>query len=262
MTRAQLLLQNNSTPANLLGSQFKDNLDKAVSAAQKSVQINPLDFGNYRAFGKIYEFLVPLNATGAVNAAISQYNEAIKRSPQNAVLWRDKALVYAADAVARKDVSALKNAEDALLRAIELKSDYTDAHFLLAQIFDTEGNASEAIKRSEAAAFLSPSDIGSLFQLGLLYYKSNRLDDARAVLQKAVSINDNYSNARYFIGLIDDRQNKKADAIAQFKKIAVLNPDNGEVKKILGNLKAGKSALSGIVPPEVAPEKRNTPPVQ
>jgi len=260
MINAQLLLQNNSTTRELLGSQFKDMLDKAVTEAQKAVAINPLDYGNYRVLGKIYEFLVPLNAAGSVDMAILQYDEAIKHSPKNPMLYHDKALVYMSDATTRGDFSGLKKAEEALLKAVELKPDYTAAHFLLAQIFDAAGNQNEAIRRSEAAALLAPNDIGSLFQLGLLYYKNSRLEDARMVLERAVSINNNYSNARYFLGLVYDRQKKTNDAIGQFEKIAELNPGNEEIKKILANLRSGKGALSGIAPP--APDKRNEPPVK
>jgi len=259
--RAQFLLQNNAVPRDLLGSQFKDMLDKAISASQQALSKNPMDYQNYRIFGKIYESLVPLNTPGALDAAIAQYDEAIKHAPTNPLLWNDKATTYVSDATTRRDLLMLKKAEEALQKATELKPDYTEAYFLLAQVFDAEGNSAEAIKRSEAAALLGPDNIGSLFQLGLLYYKDNRVDDARIIFERAVSINENYSNARYFLGLIYDRQNRKSDAIAQFEKILGLNPGNGEVINILSNLKAGKSALAGIVPPEAAPEKRSQPPV-
>lgn len=259
--KAQLLLRDNSTPRDLLGSQFKDVLDKAVKSAQDAISKNPMDFENYRALGKVYEFLIPLNTPGALDAALKQYDEAIAHAPQNPLLWNDKGSVYVADATTRKDFSQLKKAEEALQKATDLKPDFTEAHFLLAQVFDAEGNPTEAIKRSEAAALLAQNDIGSLFQLGLLYYKANRLDDSRIVFERAISINDNYSNARYFLGLIYDRQNRKADAITQFEKIVALNPGSAEALQILNNLKAGKSALSSIVPPAPAPEKRNQPPV-
>ena len=259
--KAQLLLQDNSTPRDLLGSQFKEMLDKAVSAAQSAISANPLDFGNYRVLGKVYEFLVPLNAAGSVEAAVTQYDEAIKHAPKNPQSYHDKALVYMSDATTRKDFSVLKKAEEALLKAVDLKPDYTAAHFLLAQIYDAEGNQDEAIRRSEAAALLAPNDIGSLFQLGLLYYKNNRLEDSRLIFERAISINDNYSNARYFLGLVYDRQKRNADAVSQFEKISALNPGNEEVKRILANLRGGKPALSGIAPPEEAPDKRNEPPI-
>ncbi len=69
-------------------------------------------------------------------------------------------------------------------------------------------------------------------------------------------MNENYSNARYFLGLIYDKEGKENKAIEQFGKIEELNPDNEEVKKILANLKAGKPALEGITPAQPPIEEK------
>ena len=106
-----------------------------------------------------------------------------------------------------------------------------------------------------------PLDKGLAFQLGLLYYNDNQLEKAKAEFLRAISIDENYSNARYFLGLIYDKEGKKDLAIEQFEKIEKLNPESQEVKKILANLREGKSALEGIGPlqPPIAekpPERR------
>jgi tetratricopeptide (TPR) repeat protein len=108
---------------------------------------------------------------------------------------------------------------------------------------------------------LAPNDIGVLFQLGLLYYQDNNLDNSRLSLERAISLNENYANARYFLGLIYDKQGDKDKAIEQFENIAKTNPDNQEIQKILNNLMAGRSALKEISPPAKAPEKREKPPI-
>lgn len=262
LTRAQLLLQDRATPQDILGSKFKDFLDKSVSASQNAIKAAPADFINYRALGKTYEFLIQLGTAGALEASQIQYDEALKHSPGSPLIWRDKAVAYLADFAAKKNQDSLKKAEEALLKAVELKQDYVEGHFLLAQIYDAEGKTEESIKRGEAAAILAPNDIGALFQLGLLYYRVNRLSDAKIVFERAVSINANYSNARYFLGLIYSRTSRSSGAISEFEKILALNPDNQEIKAILSNLRAGKDALSGIAPPAPSPEKRKEPPVQ
>ncbi len=262
MVRAQELLQDQSTPKELLGSKFKDVLDRAVSASQNAVVVSPLDFGNYRALGKIYEFLVSAGAEGAAVAADVQYTEALKHAPKNPALHRDKALVHMTQYAIKPNNDLLKKSEEALLKAIELKPDYAEGQFLLAQVYDASGNVSEAIRRGETAALLSPNDIGALFQLGLLYYKNDRLSDAEIVFARAVTLNSNYSNARYFLGLIYSRTRRKAEAVAEFEKITALNPDNPEVAKILANLHAGKAALAGISPPGVSPASRKEAPVK
>jgi len=261
MSRAQVLSQDKTTPPDILGSKFKDFLDRAVSTAQEAIRREPLDFLNYRTLAQIYGFLVQLDAAGSMDAAQTQYDEALKRAPVSPLLWRDKAMTYLADFALKKNRDSLKKAEEALLKAVALKPDYAEGHFLLAQVYDAEGQTQEAIRRGEAAAFLAPQDIGTLFQLGLLYYRANRLQGAEVVFKRSVEISPNYSNARYFLGLIYDKFGKKAGAMAEFQKILALNPDNDEVKKIISNLKAEKEALAGIAPPGLAPEKRTAPPV-
>ena len=59
--------------------------------------------------------------------------------------------------------------------------------------------------------------------------------------------------------MVFDAKKDKTKALEQFNKIAELNPDNAEVKKIIVNIEAGKAALDGVVveqPPisEVPPE--------
>ena len=148
-----------------------------------------------------------------------------------------------------------------LQRAIDAKPDFAAAHLLLAQSAIRLGNLEQAIQSAERARVAAPSDIGIAFQLGLLYYQKDDLARARAEFERAVSLNDNYSNGRYFLGLIRDREGDTRGAIAEFERIAQLNPDNQEVKLILRNLQAGKSALSGIAPPAEPPEKRRETPI-
>lgn len=262
LVRARFALRERSVSSQLLGSRFKDSLDRAISNAQNAIKNAERDFQNHRSLGKIYELLVGLNADGSLDAAIQQYDRAMLHAPKNPLLWRDKASAYISDFSVNGNGESLKKAEEALLKAVDLKPDYTEAHFLLAQVYDAKGETAEATRRGEAAALLAPNDVGTLFQLGLLYYRSNRFSDAELVFKRAVEINDLYSNARYFLGLIYDRSGRKADAAAEFEKIAGLNPDNEEVKKILKNLKAGRSALETISPPSISPEKRKEPPVK
>ncbi|MBI3627697.1 MAG: tetratricopeptide repeat protein, partial [Candidatus Sungbacteria bacterium] len=132
---------------------------------------------------------------------------------------------------------------------------------LLAQTALRAGNIQKAIQSTENAKLAAPFDIGIAFQLGLLYYQNSNLDQARGEFERAVSLNQQYSNARYFLGLIYSRTGNTAGAIAQFEEIAKYNPDNQEVKRILDNLHAGRPALDGIAPPATPPEQRNQPPV-
>lgn len=233
---------------------FQLALSNSISSAQAAADANPSNASNWRMLGQIYEAVIPF-VNGSAEAAIEAYKKAVERSPHDPVLYDDVARVYV-------NLGDYVKAREALDQAIKLKGDYATAHFRLAQIAALKGNVNEAVKNTENAVASAPDDIGILFQLGLLYYQQDRFNDAQAVLERAVLLNKNYSNARYFLGLTYGRRGEFPPAIEQFEKILELNPGNKEVEKILSNLRAGKAPLDGISPPGPAPEQRGTPPVK
>ncbi|KKW28665.1 MAG: TPR domain protein, partial [Parcubacteria group bacterium GW2011_GWB1_52_7] len=165
------------------------------------------------------------------------------------------------EALTKQRTESLENARISLEKSIQLKPDYAQANYLLAQVLIRQGNLALAIQQVEAVRPLAPFDIGVAFQLGVLYYQANDFAKAEGEFMRAISINDSYSNARYFLGLLFDRKGEKTKAIGQFKHIETFNPDNQEVKRIIANLESGKAALAGISPPAPPPTERRAPPV-
>lgn len=255
LIKMQAIFNNTSIPPDELRAQFQNNLSATIQYAQKAVSLNNIEPLNAFNLAKVYEAVIPLKIEGASNLAISNYSFAAKRDPFN-----PDYLI----AMARINIqeNKLDQARNLLKDAINLKPDYAVSNFMLAQVEAGSGNLEEAIKKTKDTYFLAPNDIGVLFQLGLLYYQNKEYANAKTVFEKSVSLNENYSNARYFLGLIYDIEGKKAEALREFEKIASLNPENTEVKKIINNLKEGKSALNSIVPPGPSPETRNNPPVE
>ena len=85
-------------------------------------------------------------------------------------------------------------------------------------------------------AFLEPNNPIFLFQLGLLYSNVEDNEKTISALERAVALNNNYSNARYFLGINYFKTGRVEDAIEQFKIVSDLNPDNQEVKTIIQKL--------------------------
>jgi tetratricopeptide (TPR) repeat protein len=209
---------------NVIGS--KDGADEASrSNYMESLKYDPKNPSTYYQIGQIYLMMADLET--AKNASQQQ---ASSKAPQ----LSDKAKEYTA--------SALQNFE----KAVEIKNNYIPAQFMAAVSLDRLGKIDEAIAKLEDGKKMNPQDVGVVFQLGVLYYKAEKLDAARNELEQAVKLADNYSNARYFLGLIYDKQGDKQKALEQFEKVAELNPDNADIKKIVANLQAGKSALAGL----------------
>lgn len=257
---------------------FRNTVTSAVNAIQTALRLNQKESFNWRTAGSIYETLIPL-VQGADQSAINAYTEAANLDPTNPAIFVDLGRTHmtvsdtaqglqnqrglSADQLKQFSdlrTSSLTSGADVLQKAVSLKQDYAPGHFLLSQIAIRQGNIDLAISTTENARIGAPQDIGVAFQLGLLYYQKRQSDKAEAEFLRAVALSENYSNARYFLGLILDQKGKTQEAIQQFEKIESLNPDNQEVKQILSNLEDGKPALDGIAPP--LPEKRSETPVK
>ncbi len=266
-------------PAEDLSLAFRQEFTAGVRAAERAIALAPYDRENRIALAQLYEAVVPFLA-GADLAALDAYERARADDPVDPLLLLAEARVRLAVADVsqvravqarpgqpQKDLfqaraAALAAARQALESSLGLKPDLASAHFLLAQAAIREDNLEQAISSAEATARLAPGDIGVAFQLGFLYYRADRLEEAQAAFERALLLNENYSNARYFLGLIYDRRGERDGALSQFEKIAALNPDNEEVKRIIANLRRGRPALEGIVPPAQAPEERKEAPVR
>lgn len=249
--KLQRALENTSgqSPEDVEAS-FKAALSSAAGSAQKATEVNPGNAASWRLLGQVYEMVIPYMA-GSAEVAANAYTQAILQAPTDPLLRDDVARVYMV-------LGDYVKAREALEEAIRLKSDYAAAHFRLAQIAIIKGNVEDAINNTERAAVSAPNDIGVLFQLGLLYYQQNRRDDAQLIFERVTQLNENYSNARYFLGLTYAAKGLNALAIEQFERIQMLNPDNAEAEAILENLRAGREPLAGITPP---PLTRTGPPV-
>jgi len=227
---------------------------QAINNTQAATSASPKNVANWTIRGLVNSNLLTFIPEAGAAEAIKAYEEAINLEPLNPSLFTELGKVYLsrADLLAQnkekmeKAREALNSARENFQKALNLKSDYAPAYFQLAMIDIREQKTKEAIGKLEMAKILAPSDARLALQLALIYQSDNQMDKAKAELERAVALDKNYSNARYFLGLIYDKEENKEKAIEQFTKIAELNPDNEEVKKILTNLREGKSALEGI----------------
>jgi len=154
-----------------------------------------------------------------------------------------------------------QTAREYIREALEKKNNYTAAVFLLAQIQINENQIPEAIQSVESATLLEPNNPAIFFQLGLLKYNQEDIEGAISSLEKALSINNVYANARYFLGLSYSKVGRTDDAIYQFEEIEKTNPDNEEVKLVLENLRSGSDPLEGFET-ESDTEERDGPPIE
>lgn len=229
--------------------------NEAVQFTKNAEKLDPLNYYNYLAEAHISEVATSLKIPNAYDNAKTSYMNALRTNPYSPSIYLSLAQLEASQ-------SKFADSEQYIGKALQLKQNYTDAVYLLSQVQVADGQLKDAIVSAKAATQITPTEPVLFFQLGLLQYNDKNYTDAAAALEKAVSLNSQYANARYFLGLSYARLGKNEEAIAQFTELAKTNPDNQEVAFILTNLKQGKSPFADVKPPiDNKPEKRKTLPV-
>lgn len=239
-----------------IATNFRNVLGASIANMQNAINFDKYNYQNYLSLAQIYEAVIPLKVDGSYEKAKETYLLAQMYNPKNPAIEL---------ALARLEITQENNqgAREHIGKSLELKSNYTDAIFLLSQIDVSEGNIEQAIKNVENATVIRPNDPVVFFQLGLLRYSQKSYSQSVGSFERAVILSPTYSNAKYFLGLSYYNLDRKEDAIAQFKDLKILNPDNAEVQLILSNLEAGKEPFDGAQPPvDNRPESREEPPVK
>jgi len=234
----------------------------ALTSADRAVAIDPDNAENYLALARVYEGVL-VTMDQADEKAIENYEKAIELDPKNPVLYHRIANIYVTladvelgqarnegrvqgDELPEDTLKNLALAKEELDKSLEMKPDYAAANLLLAGVYERQGNIEMAIEKEKDTKSKFPNAPGIPFRLGLLYYKDSQFDNAKREFEAAVALDKNYANARYFLGLVLDQQDQKDEALEQFQKVADLNPDNADLKKIIANLQSGNDALDGL----------------
>ncbi|PCI90306.1 hypothetical protein COB18_00950 [Candidatus Kaiserbacteria bacterium] len=215
---------------------FQQQLTRTISTAQTVVALDEDDYQNWMLLADIYSQLVPLNIEGAYESAVASYREAQVHNSANPLIPISLARLALSE-------DRIEEARGYIEEALELKSNYTDAYYLLSQIAILEGDTAAAIESTEIAVVLRPTNTGLLFQLGVLQYEQREYEKAVLVLERAVTLNSNYSNALYFLGLAYEQVGNTESSLLVFERIGALNPENIEIQEVIASLKDGGSAI-------------------
>ena len=161
---------------------------------------------------------IAADATKIINAALADADKAVaadKTSYNNYVL-QAKVLEWATEF---KLAGGYDKTVATYLKAIQLNPADPSLYLSLARWQGLQGRLDDAMRTANTALALKNNNPNTLFLL-------SNLERARK----------NTDNAEYWLGLAYVQAGQKTEAIAQFKKLSGLHPDNQELKTILKNL--------------------------
>ncbi len=240
----------------------------AVAASIRATELSPREALNWLSQAVVYRALIPL-IPDAGDFAVAAGRRAISLEPTNpsdqielgktflALGESFREATVSTDAAVSSDAKQklamhLSSAESAFNAAIALKPDDSSAHYQMALTYDREGRLSDAITKMESVRKYNPLDVGVAFQLGMLYLRRDARDDlalAQKEFERVVELTPSYSNARWFLATIYEKQGNVAGAIEQVSKVLEYNPGNEIVSQRLERLERGGTTAGETILP-------------
>ena len=98
------------------------------------------------------------------------------------------------------------------------------AHVRLAQIYEDHNLLAQATAERRAAVNANPDDPSLLLDLGKSLARANQWTDAERTLQDAVAANPRDPRRHYFLGIVEQHQNKAPEARTAFTDFIALAP--------------------------------------
>jgi Flp pilus assembly protein TadD len=97
-----------------------------------------------------------------------------------------------------------------------------------------EHNDAEAIGLLERALRGNPADAESTYQLGVLYGRNGRTEEAVKLLRRAITLRTNYPDPHYQLGKIAMERKDYAAALRELELARKLLPDQEAIRMALG----------------------------
>ena len=119
-------------------------------------------------------------------------------------------------------VGAWDEAEAALREALALDPENPQTYEGLASIYNAQRRFDDAAEASAAATRLSGGGGGgddptAVFDQGLIFWNSGRLDEARQQFERTLELDPNHGEAHYWLGMANLNAGQMAEAAAEFR---------------------------------------------
>lgn len=236
---------------------FNDLTIKASESINLAVKIAPFNVANWNVRGYFYQSL--LDIPGAKEPALFSYDKAIELEPASPYPLTEKARILILEAQklesGEEKRKNLQMAVENLAKALNLKGDYPLALYFMTVAMDQLGNTQEGLGYIESLSEILPNDWGVKFQLGLLYWKLNRLEQAKGAFEKSLALNPNYVNAKLMLAISEAQLGEKERSMKKIEEILEKYPESQQLRKILKNIESGRSVFEGMELIEISFDK-------
>ncbi len=229
-------LASSGSADNATKDQLQKTLSSTIAHGLAAVSINSTDYQNWLSLAGLYQSLAGQGIPGAYEQAQTAWQRAASTTPSNPLPFLQLGQLAMAKGNATSAVGYFS-------QAITLKPDLALPYFLRSQIEAGQTNWQPAVNDAAAAAQLANQDPLGWYNLGVILYAAGDINNAGASLEKAVSLQNNYSDALFALAIVYDKVGAHDKAVQAMQKVLELNPGNSTATQILQNLQSGIPAL-------------------
>lgn len=224
-------------------------LDFALASAERSVELNRNSFLNWQNLGDFYSSLIGV-VEGAENRALLSYNRAQSLAPHRADLYQAEAIMWirAYEYHARIEELAgdideyLSLSEEAINRALELRSSSNEAMSILAEVYMMRSDYEGALGILRDLQRANPRDPMTPYRIGLLHLRTGDFERAVDNFKFSVDLLPFYSNAWWYLSIAYEELSDLENAVEALESILVYNPDNARVLQRIERLNTPAAA--------------------
>jgi tetratricopeptide (TPR) repeat protein len=174
---------------------------------------------------------IELSQAGKLDEAEAAYKELLVKNPSIPEVHYNLGHLYSQ----KKDWAS---AEASFLKALELRTDYSEAKVGLIRVYQDSGQQQKAMEYMSAGG----DDPRVAFNLGITFLNQGKSEEAIAALEKAEKLDPSNVEVHYHLGTLLVGQNKIPEAIARLEKYLSLSPQNQQ------NIATAQGLLQALKP--------------
>ncbi len=251
--------------------QRQETFRQTEAILQEAREINPLNTDHSANLARFYKSWAARIAADVRNEELSEaqraelaqqqdellekslenYNIALTLSPNNAILWNEKAQLYA------MDLNDMEKFQETISHSLELDPEFGTTWMLLGDMSSSTGQTDKAIQAYEnALEYSSRSERCTIRRvLGTLYAQGEAWDDAAQTLEKAVAEcgTTRYAWEMYRVLAISyANQGQGAEALEAAQQALALAPENqqAQIQQLIETLQTPVGPEAPETPPE------------
>ena len=241
LVQLQQMLAELDTQDEAARTQLQATLEATIQHGLAAVAINANDYQNWLELAGLYQQLAGVKVEGAYENARAAYQRARLENPSSPVPLFQLAQI---ELLAGNKEAALQN----LAAAVQLKPDFAAAYYAASQIYASVEDLKNALSAAALATQYAPQDPLAWYNAGAIAYAAKDYPNAIVALEQALTLQSNYANASYVLGLAYYDAGRAADSLKVFEALGALDPAQQVVQNAIRNLRAGKSPAAATPP--------------